>query len=253
MHVTQLSQKQTHFLDLYWAWVTVTIINLKGKRWKTLQMKQVLPGSGVICQASAWKTPPTPFFIISQRRPVVCYWHHWKRMEPCAVPMVIDSIELESQINHLLREHYLRKLAFRFSYLLCCYRVGRHTWRSEDSSEKSVLSPTWVRLSFQFNAPPYWSRLSCFCYQETHTHVSIHMGTSTRAYARTHNTESKTKILKKEFEIILDYRKSLRVAWAISKTQTSNSIYLQCPHENEMGRKPSAYLKTSLQGVYSKP
>lgn len=186
MHVIQLSQKQTHFLDLYWAWVTVTIINLKGKRWKTLQMKQVLPGSGVICQASAWKTPPTPFFIISQRRPVVCYWHHWKRMEPCAVPMVIDSIELD----HILHEHYLRKLAFHFSYLLCCYQVGRHTWRSEDSSEKSVLSSHLSQTLSSVQCPTLLKQAFLFLLSRN-AHTCIHTHGNTHTCICTHTQHGK--------------------------------------------------------------
>lgn len=153
--------------------------------------------------------------------------------------MVIDSIELESQIDHLLHEHHLRKLTFRFSYLFCCYWLGGGTHGGQSKALRSQSSPpTWVGLSLQFNAPPCWRRLSCFCCQGMHIHVSIHMGTHTRACACvcTHNMESKTKIMKKEFKIILGYKKSLRVAWVawatwalISKKQTSNSIYLQCP------------------------
>lgn len=63
-------------------------------------------------------------------------------MEPCAVPMVIDSIELESQIDHLLHEHFLRKLAaFRFSYLLCCYWVEGDTHGGQRTALRNQFSP----------------------------------------------------------------------------------------------------------------
>lgn len=153
-------------------------------------MKQVLPGSGVTCQASAWKTPPTPFFIISQRRPIVCYWHHWKRMEPCAVPMVIDSIELESQIDHILHEHYLRKLAFRFSYLLCCYWVGGHTWKSEDSSEKSVFFSHLSQALSSVQCPTLLKQAFLFLLSRN-AHACIHTHGNTHTCIYTHTQHRK--------------------------------------------------------------